>query len=100
MEKVKTIYDNLQEDIQIKIMEEYIVPQLIEDELINKFDELIDSEECKRLNWRVLTNVVSKIIENECALSKMCKKDVCRKHVFCRLCIKWKKRCIRIQRLI
>jgi hypothetical protein len=76
MEKVKNIYDNLQEDIQIKIMEEYIVPQLIEDELINKFDELIDSEECKRLNWQVLTDVVGKIIENECALSKMCKKDV------------------------
>jgi hypothetical protein len=76
MEEVKTIYNNLQEDIQIKIMEEYIMPQLIEDELINKFDELIESEECQRLNWRVLTDVVSKIIENKCALAIMCKKNV------------------------
>jgi hypothetical protein len=76
MEEVKTIYNNLQEDIQIKIMEEYIVPQLLEDELINKFDELIESEECQRLNWRVLTDVVSKIIENESALTNMCKHNV------------------------
>ena len=76
MEKVKNIYDNLQENIQIKIMEEYIVPQLIEDELINKFDELIDSEECQRLNWQVLTDVVGKIIENESALTMMCKQNV------------------------
>jgi hypothetical protein len=76
MEEVKTIYNNLQEDIQIKIMEEYIMPQLIEDELINKFDELIESEECQRLNWRVLTDVVSKIIENESALTNMCKQNV------------------------
>jgi hypothetical protein len=76
MEEVKTIYNNLQEDIQIKIMEEYIMPQLIEDELINKFDELIESEECQRLNWRVLTDVVSKIIENESALTMMCKQNV------------------------
>lgn len=76
IENAKVIYDNLQEDIQIKIMEEYIVPQLIEDELIKKFDKLIESEECQRLNWRVLTDVVSKIIENKSALAKMCKKDV------------------------
>lgn len=76
IENAKVIYDNLQEDIQIKIMEEYIVPQLIEDELINKFDELIDSEECQRLNWQVVTDVVRKIIENESAITKMCKKNV------------------------
>ena len=57
-------------------MEEYIVPQLLEDELINKFDELLESEECQRLNWRVLTDVVRKIIENKYALAKMCKKNV------------------------
>ena len=76
IENAKVIYDNLQEDIQTKIMEEYIVPQLIEDELIKKFEELLESEECQQLNWRVLTDVVSKIIENESALANMCKKDV------------------------
>ena len=76
IENAKVVYDNLQEDIQTKIMEEYIVPQLIEDELIKKFEELLESEECQQLNWRVLTDVVSKIIENESVLAKMCKQNV------------------------
>lgn len=76
MENAKIIYDNLQEDIQNKIMEEYIMPQLAEDELIKKFDELIESEECQNLNWYILTDVVSKIINNEYALDKMCKRNV------------------------
>lgn len=76
MEKVKVIYDNLQEDIQRQLMSEYIIPQLIEDECIKKFDELIESEECQRLDWTVLMDVVGKIIHNEQALNKMCKKDV------------------------
>ena len=73
--EAKIIYDNLQEDIQKLIMEEYIKPQLICDDLIKEFDKLIESEECQQLKWQVLTDVVGKIIENKEALAQMCKKD-------------------------
>jgi hypothetical protein len=75
LEKAKFIYDNLQEDVQKLIMEEYIKPQLICDYLIEEFDKLIESEKCQQLKWQVLLDVVGKIIENKEALAQMRKKD-------------------------
>jgi predicted lipase len=71
----KEIYDNLQQDIQTYIVEEFIKPQLLVDELIQEFDKQLLSEECQSLQWQVLQDVVSKIIENKAALTQMFEKN-------------------------
>jgi hypothetical protein len=70
--KAKSIYNGLQEDIQKHFIEEYIMPQLRGDDLIQEFDKLIESEDCQNLKWDVLTDVVEKIINHRSALTKMC----------------------------
>ena len=69
---IKTFYDSLQPDIQKYIVDEYVKPQLMQDEMIHEFDRIIESEECQRLNWRVLVPVVTKIIHCNPAITKMC----------------------------
>jgi hypothetical protein len=69
---IKTFYDSLQPDIQKYIVDEYVKPQLMQDEMIHEFDRIIESEECQRLNWRVLVHVVTKIIHCKPAITKMC----------------------------
>ena len=73
--KAKSIYNGLQEDIQKHFIEEYIMPQLRGDDLIQEFDKLIESEDCQNLKWDVLTDVVEKIIENKSALAQMCERN-------------------------
>ena len=78
LDQAKQILDKLQGDIQTHILEEYVKPQVIADEISNmikEFDELLMSEKCQGLEWRVLTEVVSKIINNKAALAQMCEKD-------------------------
>jgi hypothetical protein len=72
IERAKSIYNGLQDDIQKHIVEEYIIPQLKVDELIQEFHKLIESEECRRVDYRVLLDVVGKIINHSAALSRMC----------------------------
>ncbi len=72
LDKVKSLFNSLQEDIQLYLVQEYIMPQLRCDDLIKQFDQLIESIQCQRLDWKVLTDVVSKIIENKSAFEKMC----------------------------
>jgi hypothetical protein len=74
LEKAKNIYNKLQDDIQKYLIEEYINPQLQGDDLVKEFEKQLMSEECNNLQWQVLTNVVSKIIENKSALEKIIKK--------------------------
>jgi hypothetical protein len=71
----KEIYDNLQQDIQKHLVEEFIKPQLQVDELIQEFDKQLMSEECQSLQWQVLQDVVSKIIENKAAFAQMLEKN-------------------------
>ena len=74
LEKAKSIYNGLQEDIQKYLIEEYVKPQLEEgDKFISLFHELIESEECSNLKYECLIEPVTKIIQNETALAKMCK---------------------------
>lgn len=73
LKKAHQIYSILQEDIQNKIKNEYIIPQIRGDDLIKEFDILIESKEAQSLKWQVLTDVVGKIIENKFALELMCK---------------------------
>ena len=68
---IKTFYDRLQPDIQIYFVDEFVKPQLVYDEMINEFNQIIESEECQRLNWNVLLPVVTKIIHNKQAIIKM-----------------------------
>lgn len=78
LDQAKQILDKLQGDIQTHILEEYVKPQVIADEISNmlkEFDEKLMSEKCQGLEWRVLTEVVSKIINNKAALAQMCEKD-------------------------
>jgi hypothetical protein len=78
LNQAKQFLDKLQGDIQTHILEEYVKPQVIADEISNmikEFDELLMSDKCQRLEWRVLTEVVSKIINNKAALAQMCEKD-------------------------
>jgi hypothetical protein len=76
LEKAKCIYDYLQEDIQRYLIEDYIKPQLEEgDKWIRQFHELIESDECSRLEYECLIEPVTKIIQNETALAKMRKLD-------------------------
>jgi len=72
IERAKSIYSGLQDDIQKHIVEEYIIPQLELDELIQEFDKLLESKECRRIDYRVLLDVVGKIIKHSTALSRMC----------------------------
>lgn len=72
LEKAKSIYNSLQDDIQKHLVEEYVMPQLRGDDLIKEFDKLIESEDCQRLNYQVLLDVVEKIINHIGALSQMC----------------------------
>ena len=78
LDQAKQILDKLQGDIQTHILEEYVKPQVIADEISNmikEFDEKLMSDKCQGLEWRVLTEVVSKIINNKAALAQMCEKD-------------------------
>ena len=72
LDKVKSLFNGLQEDIQLYILQEYIIPQLRCDDLINKFDRLLESTQSQRLEWHVLTDVVGQIIKNKSAFEKMC----------------------------
>jgi hypothetical protein len=74
LEKAKSIYNGLQEDIQKMLIDEYINPQLRGDDLVKEFEKQIMSEECQILQWQVLPDVVSKIIENKMALNQMFEK--------------------------
>ena len=71
LEKAKSIYNGLQEDIQKMLIDEYVNPQLRGDDLVKEFEKQLMSEECRSLKWSVLTDVVSKIIENKLALEQM-----------------------------
>ena len=72
LEVAQKIYSNLQPDIQKMLVEDYIKPQLEEgDKWISLFNELIESEECSRLEYMCLLDPVTKIIQNETALAKM-----------------------------
>jgi hypothetical protein len=73
LNQAKTIYDGLQSDIQIYLMEEYIEPQLRGDDLIKEFNILIESKECQSLDYSGLLDPVRKIIANPAALAQMCK---------------------------
>ena len=74
LELAQKIYNGLQEDIQKYLIEDYIKPQLEEgDKWISQFNELIESEECRHLKYECLIDPVTKIIQNETALAKMCK---------------------------
>ena len=74
LELAQKIYNGLQEDIQKYLIEDYIKPQLEEgDKWITQFNELIESEECRHLKYECLIDPVTKIIQNETALAKMCK---------------------------
>jgi hypothetical protein len=72
--KAQTIYNTLPVDIQMHIKEYYILPQLRGDDLVKEFDTQLMSDECNKLNWQVLVDVVSKIIENEFAIAQIDKK--------------------------
>ena len=74
LEKAKSIYNGLQEDIQKMLIDEYVNPQLRGDDLVKEFEKQLMSEECQILQWQVLTDVVSKIIENKMALIQMFEK--------------------------
>ena len=84
---LKNFYNKLQPDIQKHLVEEYVKPQLMYDEMINEFDRLIESEECQRLEWQVLMPVVNKIIQCKPAIKKMCElnplgfKEVYEQHI-------------------
>lgn len=67
LEETKQFISHLQDDIQIHIIEDYIKPQIEQDELkalVDEFDKLLMSEDCQRLKWEVLTEVVGKIIKS------------------------------------
>ena len=74
LKKAGTFFAILQEDIQVHLMEEYIKPQLRGDDLVREFEKQLMSKECKSLDWTVLVDVVSKIIENKSALAQMYEK--------------------------
>jgi hypothetical protein len=76
LQLAQKIYAGLQEDIQRYLIEDYIKPQLEEgDKWISQFHELIESDECSRLEYDCLIEPVTKIIQNETALAKMRKLD-------------------------
>lgn len=71
LQKANTLYKILPEDIQIHLIQEYIMPQLRGDDLVKEFDKQLMSDCCQHLGWQVLTDVVSKIIENDCAMKQI-----------------------------
>ena len=73
LDKAKRIYDGLQSDIQIHFLAEYIEPQLRGDDLVKEFHELMESEECQRLDYSALIDPIQKIIAHPAALVQMCK---------------------------
>lgn len=75
LEKAQNIYNGLQEDIQRHLIEEFITPELNGHGLIKEFDKIIESEECQRLDYKVLLDVVGKIINHSGALAQMCEID-------------------------
>lgn len=76
LQLAQKIYAGLQEDIQRYLIEDYIKPQLEEgDKWIRQFHELLESDECSRLEYDCLIEPVTKIIQNETALAKMRKLD-------------------------
>jgi uncharacterized phage infection (PIP) family protein YhgE len=72
MDKAEQIFRAVPEDIQIKLVEEYIKPALHTDELLQEYRTKLMSEKCQRLDWTVLQDIVGKIIEHKPALSQMC----------------------------
>ena len=84
LQKANTLYQILPEDIQVHLKEEYIMPAKVPqeptvpvevgDDLVKEFDKQLMSEECQRLGWQVLPDVVSKIIENDFAMAQIEKK--------------------------
>ena len=72
LEKAQSIYNGLQTDIQRHLIEEFITPELNGIGLIKEFDKIIESEECQRLDYKVLLDVVGKIINHSGALAQMC----------------------------
>jgi len=74
LQEVGQLFTRLQSDIQIHLIEEYIKPQLRGDDLVREFEKQLNSEECQGLKWKVLFNVVEKIIENKEALAQMFEK--------------------------
>ena len=74
LQEVSKLFTRLQDDIQLHLIEEYIKPQLRGDDLVREFDKQLNSDECSSLNWRVLVEVVEKIIENKEALAQMFEK--------------------------
>ena len=74
LQEAGQIFSRLQDDIQLHLMEEYIKPQLRGDDLVKEFDKQLNSEECQGLEWKVLVDVVGKIIQNELALAQMFEK--------------------------
>ena len=74
LKKANALYKILPEDIQVHLKNEYILPQLRGDDLVKEFDKQLMSEECQRLVWQVLPDVVSKIIENNSAMAQMFEK--------------------------
>ena len=74
LKKAGNLFAILQDDIQIHLMEEYIKPQLRGDDLVREFEKQLTSKECQSLDWTVLVDVVSKIIENKSALAQMYEK--------------------------
>ena len=75
LEKAQSIYNGLQTDIQRHLIEEFITPELNGICLIKEFDKIIESEECQRLDYKVLLDVVGKIINHSGALAQMCEID-------------------------
>jgi hypothetical protein len=74
LQEASQIFSRLQDDIKLHLMEEYIKPQLRGDDLVKEFDKQLNSEECQSLEWKVLVDVVGKIIQNESALAQMFEK--------------------------
>jgi len=74
LKEASQIFGMLQSDIQTHLIEEYIKPQLRGDDLVREFDKQLNSEECSSLQWQVLVDVVTKIIENKEALAQMFEK--------------------------
>jgi len=74
LKEASQIFGMLQSDIQTHLIEEYIKPQLRGDDLVREFDKQLNSEECRSLQWQVLVDVVTKIIENKEALAQMFEK--------------------------
>jgi predicted secreted Zn-dependent protease len=74
LKEASQIFGMLQPDIQTHLIEEYIKPQLRGDDLVREFDKQLNSKDCSSLQWQVLVDIVTKIIENKEALAQMFEK--------------------------